>query len=401
MKIAILTSGILPVPAVQGGAVENLIDFYLDYNRRQRLHDITVYSVSDSLTAQHPAYQASISDVDSPNHYHYVEIWSLWSKIRKRLYKWTHGKERFHYTIEYFMEEALKDITKQDYDLIILENRPAYSLKLACCTNAKIVHHLHNDFLHKDIPDAQTIYDQAWRILTVSDYIGRRVKTIDPLSTKCFTVNNGIDKTAFSQSNTQGPTRTELGLQPSDFVLVFSGRVNAEKGITELIQAMTLLKDHPNIKLLVMGSSFFGDSHTDDPFITRLKEQAAQLGNRIVFTGFIPYSRIPGYLRLADVAVIPSVWDDPFPTTVLEAQAMGLPIITTRRGGIPEEVTEENAILLKTDNSFVDNLAAAILDLYSHPEKRKQMSQVSKERSRLFDKEDYARNFFAALEEIG
>lgn len=397
MKIAILTSGILPIPAVKGGAVENLIDFYLDYNRRQRLHDITVYSVSDSLTAQHPAYQASISDVDSPNHYHYVEIWSLWSKIRKRLYKWTHGKERFHYTIEYFMEEALKDITKQDYDLIILENRPAYSLKLACCTNAKIVHHLHNDFLHKDISDAQTIYDQAWRILTVSDYIGRRVKTIDPLSTKCFTVNNGIDKTAFSQSNTQGPTRTELGLQPSDFVLVFSGRVNAEKGITELIQAMTLLKDHPNIKLLVMGSSFFGDSHTDDPFITRLKEQAAQLGNRIVFTGFIPYSRIPGYLRLADVAVIPSMWDDPFPTSVLEAMCMGMPIITTLRGGIPEEVTPECALLLTTDSEIVNNLQDAILNLHDHEEKRHMMGQQALRLSSRFDKDRFAADFFHAL----
>jgi hypothetical protein len=45
MKIAILTSGILPVPAVQGGAVENLIDFSLEYNDRYRLHDITIYSI--------------------------------------------------------------------------------------------------------------------------------------------------------------------------------------------------------------------------------------------------------------------------------------------------------------------------------------------------------------------
>lgn len=39
MKIAILTSGILPVPAVQGGAVENLIDFYLEYNDRHQIHE--------------------------------------------------------------------------------------------------------------------------------------------------------------------------------------------------------------------------------------------------------------------------------------------------------------------------------------------------------------------------
>ena len=46
MKIAILTSGILPVPAVQGGAVENLIDYCLEYNERHSLHEIMVFSVN-------------------------------------------------------------------------------------------------------------------------------------------------------------------------------------------------------------------------------------------------------------------------------------------------------------------------------------------------------------------
>ena len=49
MKIAILTSGILPVPAVLGGAVENLIDYYLEYNNQHRQHNITVYSVAPPL----------------------------------------------------------------------------------------------------------------------------------------------------------------------------------------------------------------------------------------------------------------------------------------------------------------------------------------------------------------
>ena len=109
---------------------------------------------------------------------------------------------------------------------------------------------------------------------------------------------------------------------------------------------------------------------------------------------------MPSYLNLADVAVIPSIWDDPFPTTVLEAQAMGLPIITTRRGGIPEEVSEENAILLNTDEQFVNNLAETIQYLYEHPEKRVAMANASLERSKLFDKETYAKNFFATLEDL-
>ena len=107
---------------------------------------------------------------------------------------------------------------------------------------------------------------------------------------------------------------------------------------------------------------------------------------------------MPSYLRLTDVAVLPSTWDEPFGLTMAEAQAMGLPIITTRRGGIPEVVSEKNAIMLDTDEHFIENLANAILDLYKHPEKREAMAEASLERSKLFDKETYAKNFFAALE---
>ena len=168
----------------------------------------------------------------------------------------------------------------------------------------------------------------------------------------------------------------------------------------ELIEAISLLKEISHIKLMVIGGSFYGNATNDDDFMRILKSKAEPLNDRIIFTGFIPYSDMSYYLSMADVAVIPSVWDDPFPTTVLEAQAMGLPIITTRRGGIPEEVTEKNAILLDTDEHFIQNLSTAILDLYQHPEKRQQMAAASLERSKMFDKDTYAKNFFEALEGI-
>ena len=128
-----------------------------------------------------------------------------------------------------------------------------------------------------------------------------------------------------------------------------------------------------------------------------MKVKAQPINQHIVFTGFVSYDKIPDFLQIADIAVIPSIWDDPFPTTELEAQAMGLPIITTQRGGIPEEVTEDNAILLDTENNLIDNLSSAILYLYQHPEKREQMAKASIERSKLFDKEVYAKKFFVAL----
>ena len=84
MNIAILTSGILPVPAVQGGAVENLTDFYLEYNDRHRLHNITVYSIADKHTANHPALGSDV------NHYFFIDSSSLLVKTLKHIYHWLH-----------------------------------------------------------------------------------------------------------------------------------------------------------------------------------------------------------------------------------------------------------------------------------------------------------------------
>ena len=392
MKIAILTSGILPVPAIQGGAVENLIDFYLEYNHQHRLHDITVYSVWHPAVETHSALQSAV------NHYIYIKVNGWWEKVKKTLYKRTHKREYYHYTIEYYLHEAIKEIKRQQYDIILIENRPGYAIKLKEITNAKLVYHLHNEKLDTKVPHYQEIYDAAWRILTVSNYIKSRVQTINSKDTKTLIIYNGIDLKAFSQGTPIN--KDSIGLSNDDFLLAFSGRVNREKGIMELIEAMNQLASYPKIKLLVIGSSFYGNADNENDFARLLKQKAEPSKDRIIFTGFIPYSDMPNYLSMADIAVIPSVWDDPFPTTVLEAQAMGLPIITTRRGGIPEEVTENNAILLPTDEHFVENLANAIIDLYEHPEKRKQMAAASLERSKLFDKETYAKNFFGALESI-
>jgi glycosyltransferase involved in cell wall biosynthesis len=390
-KIAILTSGILPVPAVQGGAVENLIDFYLEYNNEHRLYDITVYSIQNAKTTGHPALASDV------NHYVYIDVNSFIAKLSKIIYGLLHRNEYYNHFIEYYFEQAYKHLRKERYDCIILENRPGYAYKLSQRGHKNLILHLHNELLHSESRDHDVIFNGLTSILTVSDYIKSRVATIQP-SDKIKTVHNGINLNNFNTQKVCAISRKDVGFTNDDFVMVFSGRINKDKGVSELIDAMYLLKCHPNIKLMIIGGSFFGNTNNEDEFILQLKKKAKAIQERIIFTGFIPYDQMPDYLQIADIAVIPSIWNDPFPTTELEAQAMGLPIITTRQGGIPEEVSEENAILLETGNHFVDNLAKAILNLYEHSEKRQLMSKVSLKRSKQFDKKTYAKNFFAALE---
>jgi glycosyltransferase involved in cell wall biosynthesis len=393
MKIAIMTCGMLPIPAVQGGAVENLIDFYLEYNNTHKLHDITIYSPWDAKVEQHPALSSDV------NHYVFIDVTSLKARITRRIRSFFHSNEYYNYFIEYYFEKVYTDFKKHDFDLIILENSVGFTYKLSKRGYQNLILHLHNELLHSESLYHDIIFNSLKKILTVSDYIKNRVSSIQSCS-KIQTVHNGIDLKSFTPKEISSINRKTIGFLEDDFIMIYSGRINKEKGVSELIDTMLLLKDIPNIKLMIIGGSFFGNTNHDDAFIISLKEKTKTIKDKIIFTGFIPYEDMPNYLQLADIAVIPSIWNDPFPTTELEAQAMGLPIITTRRGGIPEEVSEDNAILLEIDEHFVSNLASAIIDLYKHPEKREQMSEVSLKRAKLFDKKIFAANFFAAIENI-
>lgn len=389
MKIAILTSGILPVPAVQGGAVETLVDHLLEYNDKHQLHDITVFSV------YHPDVRKLPALLSTANHYHYIDTGSLLAKVRKSIHGLIHRTPYYHNSIDYFFKQALRTIRRQDFNAILIENRPGYALGLQGKTKARLIFHLHNDFLNSSTLYGKEIYQSASSILTVSDFIRERVQTCNPQDSKTISVHNGIDLALFSEAFPL--SRESLGYEKDDFILAFSGRLTPEKGILEIIEAINMLNDYPKIKLMVMGSSFYGNADKDNAFIHELKLCAAKLERRIKFTGYVKHELMPGYLKLADVAVVPSTWDDPFPTTVLEGMAAGLPIITTNRGGIPEMVTKDNAIVIPYPGDLTGNLAKAILALYNDKERREYMGSVSRVLSKKYSKEIYAKNFFDAL----
>ncbi|MBP3775775.1 MAG: glycosyltransferase family 4 protein [Prevotella sp.] len=391
MKIAILTSGILPVPATRGGAVENLIDFYLEYNNQYHLHDITIYSVDDEEAMHHPALHSDV------NHYHFVDVRSFGAKIRKNFRHLLNREDYYHYTIEYYFEQALKHITEHQYDMVIIENRPGYGLKIPQKYPAKIVYHIHNDFLNAEVKQAQEIYDRANGIITVSEYIRQRVLTIDNVDKKSKVVLNGIDLHAFTKSPEKTVNRQDYGLKEDDFVIVFAGRIVPEKGVRELLEALQELQDYPDIKLLMIGGSFYGNELEETMFIKELRTQFANMQDRIVFTGFKPYQEIPAHLALADIAVLPSIWNEPLGLTSIEAMATGLPVITTDRGGISETVTPECAILLNGNKLQPSQISKAVLDLYHHPEKREIMGKAAQERSLLFSKDRYAKEFFDTI----
>jgi glycosyltransferase involved in cell wall biosynthesis len=389
MKIAILTSGILPVPAVQGGAVENLIDYYLEYNEKHKQHDITVFSIYHKAVENHPALHSKV------NHYVYIDTTTVLSKLERKfrqLFITPHGY--YNEYIEYFFYKVYSILIQQHYDLIILENRPGYAIKLSQYGYKNILLHLHNDLLNSHTPYNQTIANSLKRIITVSNYIKQTVETIPGAFSKTHVVYNGIDTSVFNTSLDKKTARHSIGISPDEFVITYTGRLIPEKGIMELLQAFHHLSAHEDIRLYIIGNSFFDNISDDDNFTRQLKTIAKDFQKQIVFTGYVAYKDISTYLTASDIAVVPSVWEEPFGLTCIEAMACGLPLVATHTGGIPEIANTPYNILINKDKDIALNIANAILRI-----KQNYQAYLGNSLPPQFSKEHYAEMFFKCIED--
>ncbi len=136
--------------------------------------------------------------------------------------------------------------------------------------------------------------------------------------------------------------KQDLGIQDSDFVIGFSGRMVKDKGIIELVEAFNLIKGSGNIKLLLVG--MFEER---DALPEKTKKQILN-DKDIIYTGFINGS-MQYYYALMDLYVLAS-YREGFPTGVLEAQSMTLPVLTTKATGCRDSIVEGKTGLFITHN---------------------------------------------------
>ena len=386
MKIAVLTSGIMPVPSVEGGAVEKLVDFFLQYNEEEAHHDVTVFSIDSKQ-------RAKLSVSTNPFvRYRFLDTSSFLSQLKRRLSKCFCPAGYYDYRITYYLRWTLKQIAREHYDVVLIENRPAFAIELRKVTDALIVSHLHNDLLNASTPQCQEIVKSTDRFICVSNFIADRVKTATGTGEYIKTVYNGIDTKHFcTKVKNPSVSRTSLNIEEDDFVVVFTGRLIPEKGVKELLETMLLLKDdHPKIKLLLIGSAFYGANMKATPFISSLQPLLHCLTDSLVVTGYVPYTLLPQYLHISDVAIVPSIWEEPSGLVIPEALAAGLPVITTRCGGIPE-IINNGGIALKVDMHFISNMKASILQLYHHPELRQEYVRAAQRGIAYYDRRRFAK----------
>ena len=197
---------------------------------------------------------------------------------------------------------------------------------------------------------------------------------LNPASKQCLLSKgtcNGIDVDRFCIDNVQPHIVTSLkcslGIQPSDFVIGFTGRLVRDKGIIELVRAYTQLKaKYNNVVLLLVGMLEERDALPQDVVNSILNTKG------IINTGYVSNSSIENYYALMDLFILPS-YREGFPTSVLEASSMNLPIITTKVTGCIDSIIEGRTGLFVEHTT--ESMANAIELLYNDDLKRKEMGE--------------------------
>jgi glycosyltransferase involved in cell wall biosynthesis len=150
--------------------------------------------------------------------------------------------------------------------------------------------------------------------------------------------------------------REALGIAPDRNIILIVGRLSPEKDHLTLLRAVDRLRSDLNPHLLVVG---------EGPERGRIEQEIRQRGltGHVTLTG-LQRSAEP-YYGIAKLAVLSSR-SEGSPNALLEAMAVGVPVVATRVGGIPEIVThEESALLVPPRN--VDSMAAAMARLLTDP----------------------------------
>jgi glycosyltransferase involved in cell wall biosynthesis len=148
-------------------------------------------------------------------------------------------------------------------------------------------------------------------------------------------------------------------------VLLFVGRLVAQKGVADLLQALVILADDwPAVHAVIVG---------DGPERAQLEAQAIALkiDGRVHFAGPVDPARVPDFLAMADVFVAPSKTDrdgaaEGQGLAVIEAMLAGLPVVASRSGGRVDAVRPDETGLLVDENA-PDQIASAVARLLRDP----------------------------------
>lgn len=402
MDLAIITSGIQSVPATLGGAAECLIENFLNTNEKYKKLTITVFSIWDAK-----AYELAQKYNDST----FIFIKPNWlvKSLDNIVYFLAKNilclkktiSYRYIFQRLYFLNKVSILLKKNDYQKLLTENHPTLLLALKWRKNdlkykGRYYHHLHNKFAGAF--GCASIMKKSQNIICNSNFVLTHLSKTLQIDNNLSVLKNCIDQSKFAKQLTAEETwalKEKYKIAENEKVILFTGRISEEKGIKELVLALKQIK-YPNYKLLIVGSSFFR-LEAKSRYEKEITEIVECIKDRVIFTGYVLYDKIPDLYAIADIAVLPSMWEEPAGLTIIEAMTSGLPVITTNSGGIPEYANKKCAFILEKDDNLVNNIAKSIDTLLSNDSLREKMGKESLVAVKELNLDNYYLNLLSLL----
>jgi spore coat protein SA len=221
-------------------------------------------------------------------------------------------------------------------DVLYIHNRPEFALALGPACRRKgvrIVLHMQNSHLQRLPKRHQALLDVD-ALTFCSVFLRNEAEQYTHQTPVVTVIPNGADHTMFY------PEGKPANPVP---VILFASRLVRIKGPHIFLEAMRLLEKRGiRAKGIIVGSSNFGGSSTTG-FIRELRRNAPQ---NVEFHDYCSGRALAEKFRTADIFCLPSVWNDPFPLTSIEAMASKLPVVASDSGGIPEAFAQGGALLV-------------------------------------------------------
>ncbi len=179
------------------------------------------------------------------------------------------------------------------------------------------------------------------------------------------------------------------GSDQKKLTILFSGRLEKYKGVLDILSAAERIIVDKRVRGYDIQFVFVGDGK--ERLNMAIYEKRFHLESHVLHRS-VPYSQMPEVYNAADIFVAPSrpyfakasrgkpvkVWEEQYCTALLEAQAAGLPIVTTVSGGIPENVGNAAELVRPGD---VTALTEKLISFITSPSKRKQFALAARKRA--------------------
>ncbi len=175
---------------------------------------------------------------------------------------------------------------------------------------------------------------EAWRVVCCSNYMIGHVKYVFGLpNDKLVMVPNGVNTHCYDDIQVDlKEFRSKFAL-PEEKIVLFVGRLVYEKGVHILINAVPKILAKVNAKFIIVGSGYMKEQLLN---IVR----SMGLEHKVLFEGFLDEPTLLKLQKIADVAVVPSLFE-PFGIVALEAMAAKAPVVASDTGGLSEIIDHE------------------------------------------------------------